>query len=150
MKLTKENYRHWRAQVLHFVSAYNLEEHLTGLIPCPSPFVAEKSSDGLSKVKKINELYFIWKRFGKNLLSWLMTSLLKTIFSHVATIRTTSEAWFTLEHYFVIKSKARIVNLRNNLQRMKNGSLSINEYIQRMKDIFDALISNGQTIIEMR
>lgn len=37
-KLIKGNYRFWRSQVLFAVGAHELEDHLTGLDPCPSPF----------------------------------------------------------------------------------------------------------------
>lgn len=31
-RLTEENYRYWKAQALVIVSAYGLEDHLTGLV----------------------------------------------------------------------------------------------------------------------
>ncbi|XP_044477846.1 uncharacterized protein LOC123205096 [Mangifera indica] len=77
-----------------------------------------------------------------------MASISKTVFSYVANSRTPSEAWFALENYFVTESKARIVSLRNTLQTMKKGSLSVHECIQRIKDIFDALALSGQNIVE--
>lgn len=108
----------------------------------------EKFADGMSEIRKRNEQYSIWKRFTKILLSWLMASISESMFSHLATCRTANEDWLALEHYFVTESKARLVSLRTTLQTLKKGSLSVHEYIRRMKNIFDALVSSGQSIVE--
>lgn len=49
--IIEENYHYWRAQVLNSVGAYDLEDHFTGLITCPSPFVLIKIDSGTSVVK---------------------------------------------------------------------------------------------------
>lgn len=82
----------------------------------------------------------IWQNFAKLAKSFYFCD-------HVS-CKTTSEAWFALEHYFITVSKARIVNLKNALMTLKKGSLNMHEYVHRMKDIFDALMSSGQNISE--
>lgn len=50
-KLSKTNYRYWRAQIISIVGSHGLEDHLIGLVPYPSPFVYVKNveSGGLIK-----------------------------------------------------------------------------------------------------
>lgn len=79
-----------------------------------------------------------------------MASISKTMFSYMANCKTASETWFALEHYFVTKSKARIASHRNTLQTLKKRILSVHECIQRMKNIFDALVSSEQNIIKVK
>lgn len=38
-KLFEENSRYWCAQVLHTIRAFVLDEHITGVVTCPSPFI---------------------------------------------------------------------------------------------------------------
>lgn len=77
-----------------------------------------------------------------------MAFISESMFSHVASCRIAHEAWLALKHYFVTKSKARLLSLRTTLQTLKKGSLNVHEYIRRKKDIFDALVSSGQSIVE--
>lgn len=46
------------------------------------------------------------------------------------------------------KSKVRVVHLKNALQTLKKGMLSISSYIRKMKEITDALNASGQAISE--
>lgn len=50
------------------VGTHNLEEHLTGLVLCPKPFLLVKFDYGVSEVKITNSQYFVWKRSDKLLM----------------------------------------------------------------------------------
>lgn len=56
--------------------------------------------------------------------------------------------WTTLETYFVTESKVRIMHLKNTLQSLKNGSLGVQEYMRRMKDVFDVLVLSDESLTE--
>lgn len=57
----------------------------------PTPFVLVKSKNGLYDVKQVNSEYFVWKRFDELLMSWLLASISKDMFSNVANCLTTSD-----------------------------------------------------------
>lgn len=44
------------------------------------------------------------------------------------------------------KSKVRVVKLKSNLQSLKKGSLSVHEYVKRMKKIVKALGASGHHV----
>ena len=67
---------------------------------------------------------------------------------HVIRCRTTSEIWNTLDQMFHINSKARISQLRFMLQSTKKGSMSIEEYMLKMKNVAEGLLPVGQTITD--
>lgn len=46
------------------------------------------------------------------------------------------------------ETKVRVVHLKNALQTMKKGALSVSQYIKKMKEIVDALNVSGQSILE--
>lgn len=147
-KLTDENYRYWRTQALLAAGAHDLEEHLTGLVTCPLPFVYVKSDNDDGDIKTRNSEYYMWKRYDKLLMGWLISSVSENLFSLVSNYSSASEMWTALETYFVTESKVRIMHLKNTLQTLKKGSLSIQEYMRRMKDIFDTLVASGQVLTE--
>lgn len=107
-----------------------------------------KSENDIHELKQANPEYYVWKRFDELLISWLLASILEEMFSNVANCLSASDVWKTLEHYFVSESKVRIVNLKNALQNCKKGSLSVQEYIRRLKEIYDTLVAYGQQITE--
>lgn len=68
--------------------------------------------------------------------------------SYVSKCQIALKIWNILEEYFIVESKVTVMNLKKNLRTIKKGSLTIHEYIRCMKEIYDALLSNGQSIIE--
>ncbi|XP_031280161.1 uncharacterized protein LOC116138588 [Pistacia vera] len=123
-KLTQDNYqddyRFWQSHALSTVGAYKLEEHLTGLIPCPQPLISSKIDDSF----EMEGVLFISK------------------------CQLSSEIWFALEHEFLSDSKAKALHLKNLLQTTQKGNLSISEYVKKMKSksIAESLSVSGLVI----
>lgn len=130
------------------MGAHDLEDHLTGLSPCPSSVIFVNNDDENCKMKQPNPHYHMCKKCDKLLMSWLLASISELVCDHVAKCVTTSDVWKALESYFVTETKVRVVHLKNTLQTMKKGALSISHYIKKMKEIADAINTNGQSISE--
>lgn len=66
---------------MHFfiAGAYDLKDHLTGLSPCPSPFIFVKNETDTGTIKQSNLDYHLWKHCDKLLLSWLLASILESV-----------------------------------------------------------------------
>lgn len=154
-KLIKGNYRFWRSQVLFAVGAHELENHLTGLDPCPSPFINEKIEDsdanfsGSTLFKKVpNPNYTIWKRVDKALVSWLLASISESMFGHISKCTSASEIWCTLECEFQSESKAKMMHLRSLLQSTTKENCCVSEYVLKMKEIANQLSASGQVVTD--
>ncbi|XP_031256999.1 uncharacterized protein LOC116114999 [Pistacia vera] len=81
-KLTRDNHRFWKSQILFAVGAHDLEDHLTRLISCPTPFIRVQSAGPTFEVvKKPNPEFHLWKKTDKLLVSWLLSSISESIFS---------------------------------------------------------------------
>ncbi|KAG6792273.1 hypothetical protein POTOM_001417 [Populus tomentosa] len=61
---------------------------------------------------------------------------------------TSHTAWNALEKTFSFSSKARIMQLRLELQSMKKGSLSMIDYIMKVKGAADNLAAIGEPVLE--
>ncbi|XP_031282144.1 uncharacterized protein LOC116140687 [Pistacia vera] len=68
------------------------------------------------------------------------------MFRHVAKCGSAYEIWNTLELHFQSFSKARTLHLRNLLPSNKKESMSVNEYILKMKELGDELVASGVQI----
>lgn len=79
------------------MGAHDHEKPLTGLAHCPKPFLLAKSNDGVNKVKVVNNMFFVWKRFAKLLMSWLISSISGDLFNVVSGYRSVNEMWKSLE-----------------------------------------------------
>lgn len=85
-KLNEDNFHDCRAQVLFTGGVHELEDLLTRVLACTSPFVL-----GIT-VKQTNPQFHAWKRYDK-LLSWLLALVFETMFSVVSKCETSNEVW---------------------------------------------------------
>lgn len=70
----------------------------------------------------------------------------KEMFNNMANCFTSCDVWHILKYYSMSESKIRIVNLKNIMQNFKKSSISVQEYIIRLKQMFDTLVACGQQI----
>ena len=63
-------------------------------------------------------------------------------------LNTTSEIWSALETLFAAASKARIMQLRLQIQTSKKGGSSMMEYLLKVKSIADNLAAIGEPVSE--
>ena len=81
-------------------------------------------------------------------MSWLLSSMTETMLGHVNRCLTASEVWSTLQQSFLSNSKARVMQLHLMLQTLKKGSMTVEEYILKMRSLADNLNSVGQLITD--
>ncbi|CAA0823556.1 Unknown protein [Striga hermonthica] len=63
-------------------------------------------------------------------------------------LNTSQEIWTALEKNFSRHSLARVMQYKMEIQALKKGSLTMKEYISKMKGLFDALAAAGHMISE--
>ncbi|XP_031250606.1 uncharacterized protein LOC116108504 [Pistacia vera] len=68
------------------------------------------------------------------------------MFRHVAKCSTAAEIWNILEMHFQYESKARALHFRNLLQSTRKESISIFDYVLKMKEYGDSLTASGRYI----
>ncbi|KAL6314221.1 hypothetical protein AAG906_011972 [Vitis piasezkii] len=80
------------------------------------------------------------------ILNWIYSSLTPEIMGQIIGYQTSHEAWFALEKIFSASSKARVMQLRLEFQTMKKRSLSMMDYILKLKNLVDNLAAIGEPV----
>ncbi|XP_047335775.1 uncharacterized protein LOC124939337 [Impatiens glandulifera] len=98
-----------------------------------------------------NHEFEAWEEKDQRIISWLLSTLSDSILAQVVgdACETSSCLWATLERMFATQSRARLVQLRLQLQTQKKGNKSMNEYLQSIKSIADSLAVIGEGVSEL-
>ncbi|KAL6333768.1 hypothetical protein AAG906_028954 [Vitis piasezkii] len=139
VKLDRTNYIMWKSQIDNVVFANGFEDFIDGSSICPD----KELSSGL-----INPAFVAWRRQDRTILSWLYSSLTPAIMAQIIGHNSSHSAWNALEKTFSSSSRARIMQLRLELQSTKKGSLSMIDYIMKVKGAADSLAAIGEPVSE--
>ena len=140
VKLDHMNYLMWKFQVTGILDAYSLLDHLEDSTPCPSKFLLGQSG---IETPEPNPLYLQWKTRDKTLFSLLSSTLSPSAKSLVMGQTTASGIWKVIINRYTSISRLSIVNLKHELNGIKKKSDSVTQYLQKIKEARDQLISVG-------
>ena len=141
LRLDRSNYSYWRVLVLAAIRAYNLDGFVLGHTPPPPPVLPGNVP---------NIAFYNWTRLDQFIMHWLMNSMTESILGLVLNCNTSSEIWSTVAQIFATKSKARILQVQGLLQSTKKCTLSVDEYVLKMKNYADALNQAGEPLSDER
>ncbi|KAI5332874.1 hypothetical protein L3X38_023003 [Prunus dulcis] len=79
---------------------------------------------------------------------WLISTLSEDLLSHIVGIESAQDLLNLLERRFSGVSRANIHQLRSRLQSISKGDLSMDSYLQSVKEIADGLAADGQSLSE--
>ena len=119
--------------------ANGFENRIDGLKTCT--LKETNSSD-------INPNFILLSCFDWLILSWIYSTLTPEIIGQIIGYWTSLVAWTALENIFSVSSKAWVMQLRLEFQTIRKGSLSMTEYIMKIKNIFDSLAAIGEPMTE--
>ncbi|KAL5557280.1 hypothetical protein UlMin_039516 [Ulmus minor] len=137
VKLDHTNYVLWRSQMDNAVFANGFENFIEGISICPQ----KETSDGL-----VNPDFVVWRRQDRMILSWIYSSLTPGIMAQIIGHTTSYSAWIALEKIFSSSSRARVMQLRLELQMTKKGSMSMIDYLMKIKCASDSLAAIGKPV----
>lgn len=80
------------------------------------------------------------------LLVWLFSAISSLILPQVMISKTSFEAWTILEAIFNTRSKARIIQLQNQLRNLRKDALSVENYFSKLVGISEELWEAGVNI----
>ncbi|KAL3629091.1 hypothetical protein CASFOL_026313 [Castilleja foliolosa] len=132
-----------KQQVWAAASGYGLEGYLTGDITAPATLIT--ATDG---VLTPNPEYSKWRRQDQLLVSWLLSSLTESLLITAVGLSTTSHIWRSIENVFANQNKAKVMQIRLQLQTLKKGGLSMREYLNKIKSCCDLLSAAGEKLSE--
>ncbi|KAH6827086.1 hypothetical protein C2S53_004692 [Perilla frutescens var. hirtella] len=142
-KLDDMNYMLWKQQVLTTIEDFGLEKFLISEPKsAPAAFILGSSKDDII----VNPAYDTWRRQEKSITSWLLAYMTESVLIGVVGLAHTSDIWDTLESNFSSQSRARLMQLKFQLQTLKKESSSMNDYLNKVKTCCDILCSAGERV----
>ncbi|KAF5469002.1 hypothetical protein F2P56_013107 [Juglans regia] len=146
IKLTKDNFLLWRAQILPYLRGQQLIGYVDGTIPCPPPTIQITSKEDDIIKTSPNPEFSQWYNQDQVILGALMSSLSESIITHMVGLETSKDVWCALERMFSNHARARVVGIRLELSTLKKGNMSMSDYYQRIKTSADTLAAVGEPL----
>ncbi|EYU20927.1 hypothetical protein MIMGU_mgv11b021353mg [Erythranthe guttata] len=125
VKLTTSNYPSWHAIFTTILVGYDLMGYLDGTLPCPSTPTEKSSAGDLAH-------YAHGYRQDQLLLNAIFSSVSETVMPLI-TMTTTSP------RLFASKSRARIIQLKEDLTLIQQGFGTVSEFLHAVKVTADEL-----------
>ena len=130
------------------IRAFDLESFVLGSGICPPKFIKSSQLNDDDVVE--NDDFINWKKADQLIVCWIFSTLSETVFGHVTHCVTSHEVWKTLENIFAQQSKARVLQLRDELQSTMKGNMFVSDFILKMKALNEDLAAAGQPLTEAK
>jgi hypothetical protein len=140
IKLDHSNYLMWKFQIIGILDAYSLLDHLEDPTPCPSKFLFSHPG---TETQEVNPLYTQWRARDKALFALISSTLSPSAISLVMGQTSASGIWKILVNRYTSVSRSNIVNLKRELNNIKKNSDSVTEYLHKIKEARNKLVSVG-------
>ena len=144
IKLNRDNYLLWKAQISPYFKGQHLFGFLDGTQPAP-PQLLPPTSDASSQ-STLNPEYIIWHSQDQMILSALISSISETILAYVVKCATSHDVWTTLERMFISQSQARSMSIHYQLATLRKGDSSISDYFHQFTHLVDTLVAIAQLL----
>lgn len=132
VKLGITNYILWKTQVLSSIRANACEGFIGGTNAQPQRLIIQSNNN--QRVTTLpNPDFLIWQRQDQALMSWLLSSMTKEVLGHVTSCTLSLELWRDIESSFSSQTKAKILQLRMQLQNSKKWPLTVTDYYTKVK-----------------
>ena len=109
IKLTRDNYLLWKAQIVPYLKGQHLFGFLDGSHPSLPQFLPLISIE--TSQPSLNPDFLTWQTQDQMILSALISSLSETILAYVVKCSPSWDVWTTLERMFTAHFRARSMNI---------------------------------------
>lgn len=143
IKLQAGNYLLWKNLFLPVLRKYKLLGLLTGADLRPSKTIVNDAGCIVD-----NPAFDLWYDKDQSLMIWIISTLSTDLLSQTVGIEYSRDLWEMLEKCFAGVSRANVHHLRQRLQNLVKGDLSMVSYLQQMKEIADGLGDAGHPLTD--
>ncbi|KAI4297688.1 hypothetical protein L6164_037568 [Bauhinia variegata] len=140
VKLDRNNYLLWKSMILPMLRGHKLDSYILGTKPCPEPFIIGESG------RKTNPVYEEWVTNDQLLLGWLLNSISQEIATQLLHCQTSNELWEATQSLFGAYTRSRITLPKSEFHRIRKGTMKMEEYLNKMKNLFDSLTLAGSLV----
>ncbi|BFG15365.1 hypothetical protein CerSpe_016390 [Prunus speciosa] len=114
---------------------------IDGSFPCPPQFLV--TEDGSVDGSVLSDAFTIWTIHDTALMTLITATLSSSAISCVIGCSTSKAMWVNLRERFASVTRASIFQLKIDLHNIKKGSETIDQYLQKIKDVRDQLSAVG-------
>jgi hypothetical protein len=108
-KLTRDNFRLWKAQVWPALRGAQLTSFLDGTKKTPTEYIIVKKEDK-TKERVLNPEYMAWLMQDRLLMSYLNSILSKEILGQVTSCETAEEVWASVRGMYTSPSRSCVMH----------------------------------------
>ena len=88
-----------------------------------------------------------WNEKDKKVMFLISQNVSNSMIGHIQELNSAKEAWDALEKLYTTNTRARKIQLKNELNNMKKSrGMSVNDYVLKIKEVADALGSIGASV----
>ena len=139
-KLEKGNYQPWKFCMKNYLIGKSLWGYVTGDEPEPE-LPLENATEAELKAWKT------WNEKDNKVMFLISQNVSNSMIGHIQELNSSKEAWNALDKLYTTNTRARKIQLKNELNNMKKSQgMSINDYVLKIKEVADALGSIGASV----
>ena len=140
-KLDDTNYLFWRQQIEPIIKAHKLQWFVVNPVIPPQYLSETDCQDG-----KVNPAFEAWEVHDQMLLTWLQSTLSKSVLSRVIGSTHSYQVWDKIHEYFHLQTKAHTRQLRTDLRTTSLDGKTMREFLSQIKTIADEIAGVGNPI----
>jgi hypothetical protein len=125
VKLTRDNFLLWQAQIPPYLRSQRLLGFVTGTIPCPSQILPAFEKDN---TPVLNLAYDLWYEQDQAILNAILSSLSSEVLSQCMFLKTSKEVWNKFDSLYAAQSSASTMQIRMQLAMLKKQDLPTLDY----------------------
>ncbi|MCO5594251.1 hypothetical protein L7F22_048278 [Adiantum nelumboides] len=136
-KLDKNNFHAWKFRMTNFLMGKGYWDYIDGdQEKMPELLDVNPIADQIKAFKD-------WNQGARKMMYWMSVKVQDTMIGHIQDATSPKQAWDRLVSFDTTNTKARKIQLKNELNTVKKENLSINDYTLKIKDIVEYLASIG-------
>ncbi|MCO5572384.1 hypothetical protein L7F22_052422 [Adiantum nelumboides] len=136
-KLTEDNSHAWKFRITNYLKGKGYWDYVKGANEAP-PVILDRGASA-EQVKSLKD----WHQGFAKVLYWLSISVLDSIVGHIEDADSPKDAWDNLIAFNATNTRTRKIQLKNELNTIKKGDLSVNAYTLKIKALCESLFSIG-------
>ncbi|XP_020412813.1 uncharacterized protein LOC109947291 [Prunus persica] len=136
LRLKENNFLKWRYQLESVLEGHDLFGYFDGSV---IPLLKFAIMDEEGVTSEVTAAYKEWLKIDKALLSFLIATLSDDAIEYVIGSKTSRDAWLSLTDQYATVSRARINQLKTEIQTAQKGGDSVDKFLLRLKHIKDQL-----------
>lgn len=139
----------WKNQILPAIIGSSREGFVTGEIKEPTKYLEQQrqSSSG-SKEIVLKPDHALWRLLDQGLLGWMLSSISLVVQTQITKPSSSFQLWTSLGKLFENQYRAKLMQLKLQLQCTKKEWMSMSAYFSKMKGIAENLSMAGCPVFE--